>query len=55
MLGSDRFLAEIKLTARLQHPHILGLIDSGVVATDGRIERPFYVMPYVTGETLAPG
>ena len=31
MLGTDRFLAEIKLTARLQHPHILGLIDSGVV------------------------
>ena len=29
VLGSDRFLAEIKLTASLQHPHILGLIDSG--------------------------
>jgi serine/threonine-protein kinase len=52
MLGADRFLAEIKLTARLQHPHILGLIDSGVVASDSGIDRPFYVMPYVTGETL---
>src|SRR5512132_3189670 len=52
MVGSDRFLAEIKLTARLQHPHILGLIDSGVVASDSGIDRPFYVMPYVTGETL---
>ena len=52
MLGTDRFLAEIKLTARLQHPHILGLIDSGVVASDSGIDRPFYVMPYVTGETL---
>ena len=50
--GTERFLAEIKLTARLQHPHILGLIDSGVVTSDAGIERPFYVMPYVTGETL---
>ena len=52
MLGTDRFLAEIKLTARLQHPHILGLIDSGVVGSDSGIDRPFYVMPYVDGETL---
>ena len=29
-LGADRFLAEIKVTARLQHPHILPLLDSGV-------------------------
>ena len=29
VLGGERFLAEIKLTAQLQHPHILGLIDSG--------------------------
>jgi serine/threonine protein kinase len=29
VLGSERFLAEIKVTANLQHPHILGLIDSG--------------------------
>jgi len=50
-LGTARFLSEIRLTASLQHPHILGLIDSGVVTTaDG--ERPFYVMPYVSGETL---
>ncbi len=52
VLGTDRFLAEIKLTARLQHPHILGLIDSGVVASNAGIDRPFYVMPYVTGEAL---
>jgi serine/threonine-protein kinase len=51
-LGTDRFLAEIKLTASLQHPHILGLIDSGVIATAERGERLFYVMPYVAGETL---
>ena len=46
-LGGDRFLAEIRTTARLQHPHILPLLDSG--AADGLL---YYVMPYVTGETL---
>ncbi len=46
-LGGDRFLSEIRTTARLQHPHILGLLDSG--AADGLL---FYVMPYVRGETL---
>ena len=34
IIGGERFLAEIKVTANLQHPHILGLIDSG--AADGR-------------------
>ena len=47
VLGPDRFLAEIKLTAALQHPHILPLFDSG--SADGLL---FYVMPYVEGETL---
>jgi serine/threonine-protein kinase len=47
VLGSDRFLAEIKLTASLQHPHILGLIDSG--AANGHL---YYVMPFVAGESL---
>ena len=51
-LGTDRFLSEIKLTASLQHPHILALLDSGVVTSGGSAERPFYVMPYVPGETL---
>jgi eukaryotic-like serine/threonine-protein kinase len=46
-LGGDRFLSEIKTTARLQHPHILPLLDSG--GADGLL---FYVMPYVRGETL---
>jgi serine/threonine-protein kinase len=46
-LGGERFLAEIKTTARLQHPHILPLLDSG--AADGLL---YYVMPYVRGETL---
>jgi eukaryotic-like serine/threonine-protein kinase len=47
VIGAERFLAEIKLTANLQHPHILPLFDSG--AADSYL---FYVMPFVEGETL---
>ena len=47
VLGSERFLAEIKITARLDHPHILTLLDSGAV--DGVL---YYVLPYVRGESL---
>jgi serine/threonine-protein kinase len=47
LLGTERFLKEIELTANLQHPHILALFDSG--STDGLL---YYVMPYVEGETL---
>ena len=46
-LGPDRFLREIKLAARLNHPHILPLFDSG--EANGIL---FYVMPYVEGESL---
>src|SRR6266540_650624 len=47
VLGAERFLAEIKVTAHLQHSHILLLFDSG--AADGFL---FYVMLYVEGESL---
>ncbi len=47
VLGAERFLNEIKITARLDHPHILMLIDSG--ATDGFL---YYVLPFVRGESL---
>jgi tRNA A-37 threonylcarbamoyl transferase component Bud32/tetratricopeptide (TPR) repeat protein len=47
MLGAERFLLEIRVTARLQHPHILPLLDSGEAA--GLL---YYVMPFVTGESL---
>ncbi len=47
VVGAERFLAEIKTTAGLQHPHILPLFDSG--EADGFL---FYVMPYLEGETL---
>ena len=46
-LGGERFLTEIRTTARLQHPHILPLLDSG--DADGLL---YYVMPLVRGETL---
>ena len=46
-LGSERFLSEIKTTAKLQHPHILPLLDSG--EADSLL---YYVMPYVVGESL---
>src|SRR5439155_11272688 len=47
VLGVDRFLAEIRVTANLQHPNLLPLFDSG--EANG---QPFYVMPYVEGESL---
>ena len=34
MLGAERFLQEIRVTANLQHPHILGFIDSGIVGNE---------------------
>ncbi len=46
-VGAERFLAEIRVTASLQHPHILPLFDSG--SADGLL---WYVMPFVEGETL---
>lgn len=47
VLGVERFLSEIRVTANLQHPHLLPLFDSGEV--DGLL---YYVMPYVEGESL---
>ena len=47
VLGTERFLSEVKITARLDHPHILTLIDSG--SAGGLL---YYVLPYVRGESL---
>ena len=47
VLGAERFVAEIRTTASLQHPHILPLFDSGTA--DGFL---YYVMPFIEGESL---
>ena len=46
-LGAQRFLREIKLTASLQHPHILPIHDSGEAS-----DQLYYVMPYVEGDSM---
>src|SRR6266481_5612601 len=46
-IGADRFLREIRITAQLNHPNILTLIDSGSAG-----EFMYYVLPYVDGESL---
>ena len=46
-VGAERFLAEIRVTASLQHPHVLPLFDSGSAGA-----LLWYVMPFVEGETL---
>jgi serine/threonine-protein kinase len=54
VIGAERFLAEIRVTANLQHPNLLPLFDSGAAGKQGSGEASFlyYVMPYVEGETL---
>jgi eukaryotic-like serine/threonine-protein kinase len=50
--GIARFLREIELAARLQHPHILPVFDSGAVDDGSGGRTPYFVMPFVQGETL---
>ena len=65
VIGAERFVREIRTIAALQHPHILGLIDSGMAELgpetrdaggESRVPRPasfvYYVMPFVEGESL---
>lgn len=53
-LGAQRFLREIQIAAGLQHPNIVGLLDSGAFASaaGGPEDSPYYVMPFVEGESL---
>ena len=51
-LGADRFVREIRLAARLNHPNILPVFDSGEVTTENGPPMLFYVMPVIEGRTL---
>jgi serine/threonine-protein kinase len=51
-LGAERFLREIHLAARLQHPHILTVLDSGHVEVSGSPPLLWFSMPYIRGESL---
>ncbi|MBA3659291.1 MAG: serine/threonine protein kinase, partial [Gemmatimonadales bacterium] len=51
-LGDARFLREIRLAARLQHPHILTVLDSGEVPSTGAPPLLWFTMPFIRGESL---
>jgi tetratricopeptide (TPR) repeat protein len=51
-IGVDRFVREIRLTARLQHPHIVPVLDSGVLTGPNAILLPWYAMAFIAGESL---
>ena len=59
VLGGERFLREIRIAAKLNHPHILPLLDSGTAEERPSARPPdrpsaflYYVMPFVEGESL---
>ena len=51
-IGVDRFVREIRLTAGLQHPNIVAVLDSGVVPGPNGVPLPWYAMAYIAGESL---
>jgi tRNA A-37 threonylcarbamoyl transferase component Bud32/tetratricopeptide (TPR) repeat protein len=51
-IGTDRFLREIRLTAQLQHPGIVPILDSGAIEVTGSTPLPWYAMPFLDGESL---
>ena len=51
-IGVDRFIREIRLTGRLQHPHIVPLLDSGAFTGPNGVTLPWYAMPFIAGESL---
>jgi serine/threonine protein kinase len=52
VIGGDRFLREVRVTAQLQHPNIVPMLDSGVIRQGDGAELPWYAMPYIEGESL---
>ena len=51
-VGPERFLREIRLAARLQHPHILTVLDSGEIPMPGAAPLLWFTMPFIRGESL---
>ena len=51
-IGVERFVREIRLTTRLQHPSIVPILDSGTLSLEGGPLLPWYAMPFLEGETL---
>jgi len=51
LIGTERFGQEIEIAARLSHPHILPLLDSGTLPLLGEVATPYFVMPEVEGGT----
>jgi Tfp pilus assembly protein PilF len=48
----DRFVREVRMTARLQHPNMVPVLDSGVLLMGDGSRLPWYSMPYIAGESL---
>jgi tetratricopeptide (TPR) repeat protein len=51
-IGVDRFVREVRLTARLQHPSIVPVLDTGVFPGPDGVQLPWYAMGYIPGESL---
>ena len=51
-IGVDRFVREVRVAARLQHPNIVPILDSGVLSTRGGSSLPWYAMAYLEGGSL---
>ena len=51
-LGPERFIREIRITAQLQHPNVVALLDSGVLAAPDGTAAAWYAMPFLDGESL---
>ena len=51
-IGVDRFAREVRTTARLTHPNIVPVIESGVLTANDGSRLPWFAMPYIAGESL---
>ena len=51
-VAAERFVREVRVTARLQHPSIVPVLDSGILKADDGTVLPWYAMPFISGESL---